>query len=47
MTDEEALQFYNDMLEFFGSLPNHEHEPIRFKHYVKVYKYYKSNMMGE
>lgn len=42
MTDEEAIQFYNAMLEHFGELPNFEHEPIRFASYVKMYKYYKS-----
>ena len=41
MTDEEVLKMYEDMLEYFGELPNPEHEPIRFRHYVKVYRYYK------
>ena len=41
MTDEEVLKMYEDMLEYFGELPNPEHEPRRFAHYVKVYKYYK------
>lgn len=29
------------MLEIWGDdLPSFEHEPIRFAHYVKLYKYY-------
>lgn len=41
MTDEEVLKMYEDMLEYFGELPNPEHEPRRFAHCVKVYRYYK------
>ena len=41
MTDDELLQFYNNMLEHFGSLPNFEHEPIQFANCVRMYKYYK------
>ena len=41
MTDEEAIKFYNDMLEHFGKLPNFEHEPIQFANCVRMYKYYK------
>jgi hypothetical protein len=41
MTDDEVLQFYNNMLEHFGSLPNFEHEPIQFANCVRMYKYYK------
>ena len=41
MTDEEVLQFYNELLEHYGSLPNFEHEPIQFKALVRNYKYYK------
>ena len=41
MTDEEVLQFYNEMEEFFGTLPNFEHEPIQFANRVKLFKYYK------
>jgi hypothetical protein len=40
LTDEEVLKMYEDMLEYFGELPNPEQEPRRFAHYVKVYKYY-------
>ena len=42
MTDQEVEQLYNEMLEFFGSLPNFEHEPIQFANRVKLFKYYKS-----
>lgn len=42
MTDEEVVKVYQEMREMFGSLPNPEHEPIRFAHYVKLYRYYKS-----
>lgn len=41
MTDEEALKFYDELLEHYGSLPNFEHEPIQFAMRVKMYKYYK------
>jgi hypothetical protein len=41
MTDEQVMQFYNEMEEFFGSLPNFEHEPIQFANCVKLFKYYK------
>jgi len=40
VTDEEVIAMYDAMLEHFGSLPDPVHEPIRFAHYVKVYKYY-------
>lgn len=41
MTDEEVLKIYEEMLEIFGDdLPNPEQEPIRFAHFVKVYKHY-------
>ena len=43
MTDKEAEDFYNELLEYFGKdLPNFEHEPKRFAYCVKVYRYYKS-----
>jgi hypothetical protein len=41
MTNEEVIKMYEEMLEWFGQLPNPQHEPIRFAHYVKIYKYYK------
>lgn len=40
MTEEEILKFVGEMEEHFGSLPHPVHEPIRFAHYIKVYKYY-------
>lgn len=40
MTDEEAIRIYNDMLKMFGTIPSPEHEPLRFKYYYKLYKYY-------
>lgn len=46
MTDEEIIQFCNEMLEFFGELPSPEHEPIRFAHCIKLYTYYKERKDG-
>ena len=46
MTDEEIIKMYNDMLEYFGQLPNPEQEPIRFAYYVKMYRYYKQKENG-
>lgn len=41
MTDEEVLAKYEALKEYFGdALPDPEHEPIRFAHYVKVFNYY-------
>jgi len=41
MSDEELLHHYNRMVEIFGdNLPNIEQEPIRFKYYVKLYRYF-------
>jgi hypothetical protein len=40
MTDEQVLEHYNRMVEYFGDLPNPEHEPKRFMYYVKLYRYY-------
>lgn len=41
MTDEEVLAHYEKMVEIYGdSLPHPEHEPKRFAHYVKMYRYY-------
>ena len=47
MTDEEALQFYADMMLHYGTLPNFEHEPIQFAYRVKLYKYYKEREKNE
>jgi hypothetical protein len=42
VTDEEAQAFYDELVEWFGdSLANYEHEPIRFRHQIKLYRYYK------
>jgi len=27
-------------VEIFGTLPDPDHEPMRFAHFVKMYKYY-------
>jgi hypothetical protein len=40
MTDEEVKIVVEDMERVFGKLPDPLHEPIRFAHYVKVYRYY-------
>ena len=43
MTDEEVLNFYNELVEYYGDkLPNFEHEPRQFAYLVKLYRYYKS-----
>lgn len=41
MTDEEALKKYQEMEEYFGTLPNFEHHPRQFAYYVRLYEYYK------
>jgi hypothetical protein len=42
MTNEEFDHIAKQFWDFFdGNLPNPEHEPIRFMHYVKMFKYYK------
>lgn len=42
MTEEEIIQMYEEMKEYFkNEFPNFEQEPIRFKHYVKLFKFYK------
>jgi hypothetical protein len=43
MTDQEIQSAYEDMIGMWGDkLPNHEHEPIRFAFYVRMYKYLKN-----
>jgi hypothetical protein len=42
ITDEELLLKVTEMEEKMGSLPSPEHEPLRFKHFVKMYNFYKS-----
>lgn len=40
MTDEEALEKYKKMEEYFGELPNFEHHPRQFMYYIRLYDYY-------
>lgn len=41
MTDEEATKIYENMKEYFTKdMPNPEQEPIRFSHYMKLFKFY-------
>lgn len=47
MTDEEALKKYNDMLKYFGTLPNFEHEPKQFAHCVKMFNYYNERKQND
>jgi hypothetical protein len=42
MSDVQMQAIYDEMIEMFGSLPNHRQEPIQFAHYVKLFYYYKS-----
>lgn len=42
MTEEEALAFYNELVEWYGDkLANPEHHPKQFQMQVKMYRYYK------
>jgi hypothetical protein len=47
MSDDEMKLIYNEMLEMFKGLPNHKQEPIRFAHFVRLYKYYKNKDSNE
>ena len=47
MTDEELISRVNEIEEKMGSLPSPEHEPLRFKHFVKMYNFYKSRENDE
>ena len=40
MTDEEVMLVVEEMEKMLGTLPSPEHEPIRFAHYVKMYRFY-------
>lgn len=41
MTDEQAMDIYEDMRRIYGdALPNPDHSPILFAYYVKLYRYY-------
>lgn len=47
MTNEEILEFYNKMVEFYGrDLPDPEHQPLQFAYLVKMYKYYTEKQNG-
>ena len=42
MTEQEILNFYNELVEFYGDkLANFEHYPRQFAYQVKLYRYYK------
>lgn len=43
MSDEEIEKVYNEMVIMFGdNLPNPEHYPKGFAHYVNLWKFYTS-----
>ncbi len=42
MTDEEIEDFC-DFYKNVERLPNPKHEPLSFKHYLKIWSYYTSN----
>lgn len=40
MTDQEALDFYDKLVQEYGDkLPNPEHYPETFKYFVRLYRY--------
>ena len=42
MTGEELKKVGQELVEMFGDkLPHHQHEPIRFAYYLKLYRYVK------
>ena len=44
MSEEEIIKMYDDMVTMWGDkLPNHEHEPLRFAYYVRMYRYLKEH----
>jgi hypothetical protein len=43
---DDIEKMLDEMYEHFGTLPSPEHEPKRFKHYVKLFKYYRSRNNG-
>lgn len=48
MTDQEALDFYNELVEWYGDrLANFEHYPKQFYNQVRLYKYYKQRKEDE
>jgi hypothetical protein len=42
MEYEDLEKIADEMEAWFGNLPSPEHEPKRFKYYIKLYKYLKS-----
>ena len=40
MTDTEVIIVLEEMEKMFGTLPDPLHEPLRFAHCVKLYRYY-------
>lgn len=48
MSDEEVLNFYNELVEWYGdNLANFEHYPRIFANQVKLYHYYKARKQNE
>lgn len=42
MTDEQAIEFYNELVDHYGDrLANFEHYPRIFMYQVRLYRYYK------
>jgi hypothetical protein len=41
MTNEQILEYYNKLVEFYGpELPHPEHQPIQFQYLLDLYKYH-------
>ena len=46
MTDEEAIQLYDELKSYWGDkLPDPEVYPKQFTYYFKLYRYYRSGNM--
>ena len=44
MTNEQALELWNNMVDYFGDrVPHPIHQPIQFNYYLKLFFYYKQN----
>lgn len=39
MTDQEAIDLYNNLIKEFGTVPNPLHYPKAFLYYVNLYRY--------
>lgn len=40
MTDEQAERIVDELVDIWGDkLPNPDHEPLRFKYYLKMFRY--------